>query len=560
LPAWAFSYDLPSGADPFPGAGGGPMKIALAQTNRTIADFDQAHRQILEMSQQASDQGAELIIFPELATFGYPPRDLLERPDLVDQQWLLLQDLAGKLPIAAVIGCVEPLHEGAGPMMANALVVIHDGEVYDSYRKRLLPAYDVFDERRYFRQGDESGVVELHGRRIGLSICEDIWSQDFSGIRYHIDPLVDLHDKCDLLINISASPYCRGRAVLRHRLVQAVAKRMKVPVLYVNQVGGQDELLFDGGSCAFGPDGECFANANRWQEDLVIADLQHPLPKPPPVDELEDLYQALVCGLRDYCLKTRQKGVVMGLSGGIDSALVATLAVDALGKDRVVGLLMPGPYSSQGSVDDAKALAENLGIAYYTCPIAEAYQAIITSLQEPFAGTQPNVAEENIQARIRGNMVMAYANKFALMALTTGNKSELAVGYCTIYGDMSGGLAPIGDIYKHLVWDLSRHANRNGERIPVNSIEKPPSAELRPDQKDTDTLPDYDVLDRLLEAYLEQNATHDQLCQAGFKAEDVDLVIRLVERNEYKRWQAAPVLRVTRKAFGVGRRIPLARA
>ncbi|MFW5828884.1 MAG: NAD+ synthase, partial [Planctomycetota bacterium] len=513
------------------------MKIALAQTNRTIADFEEARQQILEFSQQAANKGADLIVFPELATFGYPPRDLLDRHDLVDAQWLLLQSLAKELCLPAIIGCVEPLHEGAGPMMANALVVIHDGEIVDSYRKQLLPTYDVFDERRYFRQGDESGVVSLLGRRIGLSICEDIWSEDFSGIRYQIDPLADLQDQCDLLINISASPFCRGRAAMRHRLVQSVAKRMKVPVVYVNQVGGQDELLFDGGSCAFGPDGTCYASAQRWQEDLVIADLEQAISPAPAIDELADLYEGLVCGLRDYCRKTRQRGVVLGLSGGIDSALVATLAVDALGADRVHGLLMPGPYSSQGSIDDAQALVDNLGITAHTCTIAPAYDAILKALEPAFAGTTPNVAEENIQARLRGNLVMAYANKFGLMALTTGNKSELAVGYCTIYGDMAGGLAPIGDVYKLLVWDLARYANSTSERIPDNSISKPPSAELRPDQRDTDTLPSYEILDAILTAYLEKGASRSQLEQMGHDPRIISLILGLVERNEYKRWQ-----------------------
>ncbi len=535
------------------------MRIALAQLNHRIADFPAIRQSLLDAAEKAVAAGADLIVYPELATIGYPPRDLLHRRSVIEAQWLLVKELAECLPLPAILGCIEPLLEGSGPLLANAAVYIADGQIQASYHKCLLPTYDVFDERRYFRPGDQPCIVKCGDKRIGITICEDIWTEDFSGIRYHRDPVGELKGNCDILVNVSASPYSMDKPYTRQNVVASAARRLDVPVVYVNQVGGQDELLFDGGSCVVRPDGKCCALGKRWEEDLVIAEQTESSVSAPTYDRIGDVYNALVQGIRDYCDKTGQQGVVLGLSGGIDSALVAALAVDALGGDRVHGLLMPGPYSSQGSVDDARALAENFGMPYFVCPIADGYEAVVNALAEPFAGTQENVAEENIQARLRGNLVMAYANKFNLMALTTGNKSELAVGYCTIYGDMNGGLAPLGDVYKSLVWDLSRYANRNGERIPENSITKPPSAELRPDQLDSDSLPPYEELDRILHAFIEENLSGDTQKSRGENPAVVDRILRLVDINEYKRWQAAPVLRVTNKAFGVGRRIPLAR-
>ena len=508
---------------------------------------------------RAHANGADCLVAPELAAIGYPPRDLLERQRLVDRQWQAVQRLAEDAPLPIILGCVEPLDEGVAPTLANACVVLNHGRVDASYHKRLLPNYDVFDERRYFRPGNSPLVVTIAGKRVGLTVCEDIWTADFSGIRYHQDPIGDLDGICDLVVNISASPYNADKPARRRHLVSAVAARLGVPVVYVNQVGGQDELLFDGDSCVVAPDGRFLATAPRWDESLIIADLDSAGTAPPSEPQfLEDLHAGLVRGIRDYCAKTHQKKVVLGLSGGIDSAVVAALAVDALGADAVTGLLMPGPYSSQGSIDDAVALAEHLGVRHYTCPIGDANQAILATLSDAFAGSEANVAEENIQARLRGTLVMAYANKYNAMALTTGNKSEIAVGYCTIYGDMNGGLAPIGDVYKTDVYDLARWMNRDVERIPEPTITKPPSAELRPDQTDQDSLPEYDDLDRILRAYLEHQQGPDDQAAAGENADLVKRIVRLIEVNEYKRRQGI-ILRVSPKAFGVGRRMPLAR-
>ena len=372
--------------------------------------------------------------------------------------------------------------------------------------------------------------------------------------------------RCDALINISASPYDISKFGRRHSVTKQVSERLGVPVVYVNQVGAHDELLFDGDSHVVAPNGKMLAQAKRWQEDLLIVDMavgtqrMHTVQLAMPPSAIQDIHQALVCGIKGYCDKTGQKSVVLGLSGGIDSAVVAALAVEALGQEKVVGLLMPGPYSSEGSLTDARELAKNLGIRSFECPIGPANSAVLSSLSDAFQQADENVAEENIQSRLRGTLVMAYANKFNAMALTTGNKSEIAVGYCTIYGDMNGGLAPIGDLYKHQVYELAAEINREQILIPSATIEKPPSAELRPDQKDSDSLPPYDQLDEILHGFLERSEGADELVRQGHDAELVQRILRLVEVNEYKRRQSAPILRISGKAFGVGRRMPIARA
>ena len=536
------------------------MRIALAQFDCLIADLPGIASRIRDAAAQAAADGADLLVCPELATIGYPPRDLLDRDRLVQAQWQLVHELAAELPLPTILGCIEPLGLDAYPHLANAAVVIQDGRIDAVYHKRLLPTYDVFDERRYFHPGDRTCIVEIAGKQVGITVCEDIWSAEHLGFAYRReDPVADLTGRVDLLVNLAASPYNADKPAMRRRLVRDVAKRVSAPVVYVNQVGGHDELLFDGDSMVIGPDGAWYADAPRWDEGLVIADLDRPIAEPATIDDGEDLRRGLVRGIRDYCGKTHQQQVVLGLSGGIDSAVVAALAVDALGAEAVTGILMPGPYSSDHSISDAVALAENLGIRHFTCPIGDSYHAVMATMAEAFGDLPANVAEENIQARLRGVQVMAYANKHGAMTLTTGNKSELAVGYCTIYGDMNGGLAPIGDVYKTRVFDLARHLNRDEERIPENTITKPPSAELRPDQKDSDSLPDYPVLDRILKDYLEADVGPEALLARGEDPAVVQGVIRLVEVNEYKRRQAAPVLRVTLKAFGVGRRMPLAR-
>ncbi len=535
------------------------MRIALAQINVQVADLVGIRSQILAAHEQALAGAADLLVLPELASIGYPPRDLLHRRDLIRDQWDMVTSLAGVLRLPTLLGCVA-LPSGPGLRgCANALALLRDGRVDAVYHKRLLPAYDVFDETRYFRPGREAVIVTVAGCRLALTICEDLWTGVYRQDDYDDDPVAEIAGRCDVVINVAASPYQAAKPAIRRQLIADVARRVRAPVVYVNQVGGYDELLFDGDSAVVSPSGGYLAVAGRWREALVIADLEQPVEPPPDIDPRDDLHAALVTGIADYCRKSGQQQVVLGLSGGIDSALVASLAVDALGPDRVSGLLMPGPYSSPGSVSDAQALAAHLGIRSWICPITEPNQVICRLLAEPFAGTTENVAEENIQARLRGLLVMAYANKFGAMALATGNKSELAVGYCTLYGDMNGGLAPIGDLYKGQVFALSGHINRHGERIPQATLDKPPSAELRPDQFDSDSLPPYPVLDRILEALIEGPATAADLIAAGEDPATVARVLRLVEISEYKRKQAAPVLRVSAKAFGTGRRIPLAR-
>ena len=536
------------------------MRIALAQLNLLIGDLDATGAAIRAAANKAKFEGADLLVFPELAACGgYPPRDLLERRWFVDRQWALVQALARELPLPTLLGCVEPLDPGPGPSLANALVAIARGQIIASYHKRLLPTYDVFDEQRYFRAGTEPCVITIAGKRVGLTICEDIWSAEFTGIRYGNDPVRELTGKCDLIVNISASPYHAGKPELRNRVVANVAKRTNVPVAYCNQVGAHDELLFDGDSALISPDGSYHVDAPRWKEAVLIGDLGKPVPQPAIPDAAEDLYDGLVAGIRDYCAKTRQRRVVLGLSGGIDSALVAAMAVDALGPDQVIGLLMPGPYSSTGSITDALALAKNLGITHHTLSIKESCRHLLDELAPAFVGGLSTVAEENLQSRLRGTMVMAVANKHHAMALTTGNKSEIAVGYCTIYGDMNGGLAPIGDLYKTTVWELARLRNRRSPVIPEESITKVPSAELRENQTDQDSLPPYDVLDRILKRYVEDGASPEEIISGGEDETTVRRIARLVEISEFKRRQSAPILRVSRKAFGVGRRMPIAR-
>ena len=556
------------------------MRVAVAQLNLLIADLEGAMTAIRDAAAEAARPGAQLAVFPELvAVGGYPPRDLLERPWFVERQWELLQQLAKELPLPCVIGCVEPLEPGVAPAIANAVAVLAGGEIKATYRKRLLPTYDVFDEQRYFRPGDAPCVVEIAGVRVGLTVCEDIWNEAFTeggfgmGLRYHQDPVGELAGACDLIVNCSASPYHLGKSALRRRVVTTVARRARVAVVYANQVGGQDELLFDGDSGAALPDGRWISGLGRWQTGVGVVEVPTGIQPalvtarlekqtaPNPAAIYADLHAALVTGIRDYCAKTQQTRVVLGLSGGIDSALVAALAADALGAEAVIGLLMPGPYSSPGSITDAEALATALGIRHHTLAISDANALLLRELAPIFDGTPSGLAEENLQSRLRGVLVMAVANKLGAMALTTGNKSELATGYCTIYGDMNGGLAPLGDLYKIQVWGLSRWMNQiaGRERIPTSSIEKPPSAELRENQTDQDSLPPYEELDRILKRYLEESWSPERLIAAGENPATVTRIVRLVEVNEFKRRQSAPVLRVSPKAFGVGRRFPMSR-
>ncbi|MCG3178433.1 MAG: Glutamine-dependent NAD(+) synthetase [Phycisphaerae bacterium] len=547
------------------------MKIALAQFNPTVGDIAGNARRIAAMIDQAADAGADLIATPELGLLGYPPKDLLLKPQVVADNLRALDELAARCTrIAALVGFAKGNLQEVGRPLRNCVALLAGGRVVSRHAKQLLPTYDIFDESRYFEPGDAVQVADLGGRKLGLTICEDLWSlARVNGRRlYDTDPVGTLAKAgAEVVINISASPFVVGKHAVRTQLFAEQARANRVPVLYVNQVGGNDELVFDGASCAFAADGRLIAQARDFEEDLLLVDVGGRGPgaggeeRISPVREgVASVHAALVLGLRDYCRKCGFTDVLLGLSGGIDSAVTATLAVDALGAGHVHGVAMPSRYSSGHSLEDAAAVARNLGIDYRVIPIDAIHGAFESSLAPAFADSDqpPGTAEENIQARVRGNILMSISNKFGYMVLSTGNKSELAVGYCTLYGDMSGGLAVISDVPKTMVYKLAEWLNRDGERIPRRSITKPPSAELKPDQTDQDSLPPYEVLDAILERYVEQEQSAAQIVAAGFGREVVARVVRMVDVNEYKRKQAAPGLKVTGRAFGTGRRMPIA--
>ncbi|TAL33826.1 MAG: NAD+ synthase [Spirochaetes bacterium] len=542
------------------------MRIALAQINPIIADIEGNARKIIRYIGLAKDTGADLVVFPELATIGYPPMDLLERDKLIDDNLAAAGEIARHADgIAVICGMVEfDVHNK--PMLFNTAAFMENGHIQARYHKVLLPTYDVFDELRYFSPGRNIHPFTFMGKKIGTCICEDIWNDsDYESSsmelrRYPVDPVRALAAlSIDVLINISASPYVKGKNTVKWEMISGIARRESVPILYVNQVGGNDSLVFDGNSFFLNARGEFIARARGFEEDLVVVDLDIPETIGYPVeDELEDVRRALVLGLRDYVRKCGFSKVVIGLSGGIDSALTAAIAAQALGPENVTGITMPSVYSSRGSVDDSAALARNLGIRVETIPIMQIFDSYRSMLKPVFSNMPEDVAEENIQARIRGNLLMAASNKFGSMLLTTGNKSELAMGYCTLYGDMSGGLAVISDLPKTLVYRLAYHVNRDREIIPVATIEKPPSAELRENQKDEDSLPPYALLDQILELYIEKMNSAGEIIALGYPAHVVRDVLAKVDRNEYKRRQGAPGLKITSKAFGSGRRIPIA--
>ena len=549
------------------------MQIALAQINNTVGDLDGNLSKILEFSRRAERAGAELVVFPELALTGYPPRDLVEKHSFLDRTAGALACLAKQtahLEAAVIVGYVARSCETAGIKAQNAAAVIHKGQIVFDQRKMLLPTYDVFDEVRYFQPASRQGIFTFKGTRIALAICEDFWNdkQFWERIRYSSDPIEDLvRQGADLIVSINASPWNVGKRPQRHAIFEALTKRFNLPVVYSHMVGGNDQLVFDGSSFAMTREGVLAARAKSFDEDLVLFDSvtgagdDHD--NGLSVDDAA--YEALVLGTRDYIGKCGFRKVLVGLSGGIDSALVAAIAVDAVGKENVMGVGMPGPYSSDHSLTDAQCLASRLGIRFEVVPIQMGYEALIETLQPLFAGTEPDTAEENLQSRLRGVTLMALSNKFGSLVLTTGNKSEIAVGYCTLYGDMCGGLGVISDVPKTMVYRLSRIANARFERrgmngpIPENTFTKPPSAELRADQKDTDSLPEYEVLDAVLAAYIEgYESVAEIAAKESLSPELVRDIIRKVDRNEYKRQQAAPGLRISRKAFGVGRRFPIA--
>ena len=538
------------------------MKIGILQLNFTVGDFRGNSEKIVSAYERAVREGAELCVGSELGLCGYPPRDLLNRRDFVESHERALREVAkrvGKVPL--LIGGIEKTNQKAGRSLYNTAFLVEKGKTRAVARKILLPTYDVFDEDRYFEAGDKVGSVRIAGKRVGVTICEDIWNDEdlWPERRYRIDPVRELAKKgMDLLINLSASPWNIGKEKVRYRLLAEVAKREKIPVIQVNQVGGNDELVFDGQSLGVGVKGGLLARGVAFMEDVKVVDIGGKEEKPVWAGDEEQVFQALVLGTRDYLQKCGFQEVVLGLSGGIDSALVAVVAAEALGKDKVLGVALPSRFSSAGSLADAEALAKRLGIRYKEIPIEDTFTAMLRSIAPAREGRSGGLTEENLQSRIRGMTLMAISNDSGRLLLTTGNKSEMAVGYCTLYGDMCGALAVIADVPKTLVYRISRWINREREIIPKNSIEKAPSAELRPDQKDQDSLPPYEELDRILESYVVNEGSIQGMVKKGISKVLAEEMVRKIDISEYKRRQAAPGLKVTTKAFGVGRRIPLA--
>ena len=547
------------------------MRIAMAQLNPTVGDIGGNVRRILDAHRRAAEQGADLVLTPELSILGYPPKDLLLKPRFVADGLAAVERLTREVDRPALlVGYADRRERKRGRPLYNAVALIADHRVLGTVHKRLLPFYDVFDEARYFEPGEEAVAVEYGGLRIGMMVCEDMWADEEAGptaMYHHANPATDLAVAgVDVLLVPSASPFGIGKLGRRREVAEATARRHHRPLLYVNQVGGNDDLVFDGASFAVAADGRLTAQLAGFEEDLRVVEVPFPAGASAvdPADvlpgEAEFLRRALVLGLRDYMRKVGFTDCVLGLSGGVDSALVACLAAEAVGPEHVHGVALPSRHSSPESIEDAGELARRLGIDLRTIPIEGPHAAFEDALADAFARAEPDVTEENIQARVRGTILMALSNKFGYLVLATGNKSELSVGYCTLYGDMAGGLAAIGDVPKTLVYRLCRRINETDPRrpIPERVLTKPPSAELAPGQTDQDALPPYDVLDPILEMYVRDERSHDDIVEAGFDPETVARVIRMVDGAEYKRQQAAPGLKVTSRAFGFGRRMPIA--
>jgi NAD+ synthase (glutamine-hydrolysing) len=543
------------------------MRVTMAQLNPTVGDLDGNVGKVAETLDACAGDGPDLVVFPELFLVGYPPRDLLERRWFIEQSQEAIRNIQ-KISLkhkktGILLGTAIPTGARTGKGLYNSALLIHKGQIIFRQHKSLLPTYDVFDETRYFDPAPEIQTVPFKGEVLGISICEDAWNDPelWPWRSYALDPISVLaRNKATLLLNISASPFQVGKEQIRHRLVRNHARKHGLPFIFVNQIGANDELIFDGRSMFVDPAGEPVETLTSFREHLqTIHTGEAGAPGLyVPQDAVESIYQALVLGVADYTRKCGFTKAILGLSGGIDSSLVCCLAKEALGGQNVLGISMPSPYSSRGSVEDARALAKSLGVQFRVIPITEIYAVYLESLKEHFQGKEFDVTEENIQARIRGNLLMALSNKFGYLVLSPGNKSEVAVGYCTLYGDMSGGLSVLSDVPKTMVYQLARYVNRDGQVIPQAIIDKPPSAELRPDQQDQDTLPPYEVLDPVLQLYIDEDRSAREIIRQGFDPEVVRWVIRNVDRNEYKRRQAAPGLKVTSKAFGMGRRMPIA--
>lgn len=543
------------------------MKITIAQLNPIVGDIDGNFSKIKNTLSKYSIDSSDLIVFPELFLVGYPPRDLLERVGFIDKTQKVVQELI-KLSVeyqqtGILLGVPLPATKKTGRCLYNSALLIYQGKILMSQNKSLLPTYDVFDEARYFDPASEINTVSFKGDTLGISICEDAWNDPELWLKqiYSIDPIGILAEKgVTILINISASPFYMGKEEIRYRIIRNHVKKYKIPFIFANQVGANDELIFDGRSMFIDSKGEPIRIFPSFKEHVETIDtsLSGISEVYVPQDKIETIYEALILGIRDYMRKCGFSKAVIGLSGGIDSSVTCCLAKDAIGSKNILGVSMPSPYSSKGSVEDSRKLAENIGVEFKVIPISTIYSSYIDSLSEYFKGKETDVTEENIQARIRANILMALSNKFGYIVLSTGNKSELSVGYSTLYGDMAGGLAVISDVPKTIVYKLASYINKKSEVIPREIYEKPPSAELKPDQKDQDTLPPYDILDQILHYYIVEGYSLKDLLDLKFNSEIVKWVVQAVDRNEYKRRQAAPGLRVTTKAFGMGRRMPIA--
>ena len=541
----------------------GFMKFALCQINPTVGALEANSKKILTFAKKAKSAGADIAVFPELSLCGYPPKDLLEKKNFIDKNLEKTKEIIQTSPLPLIFGYVDINEKKTGKPLHNAALFVNGPKITSRHHKVLLPTYDVFHETRYFEPGYQVKTTLFNNKKLAIVICEDSWNNEEFWQRkpYPIDPVEKLmEEKPDVLINISASPYSIKWYETRVKMLTHIAKKYKIPIVYVNQVGSNDDLIFDGQSFALNAQGEIVAQALSFEEDIVLFDLEKQSGEKHPIieNEIASVYHALVLGIKDYVKKCRFEKVVLGLSGGIDSALVAALASDALGQDNVLCLMMPSQFNSPAALLDATQLAKNLKINTHTLSIEPLYKTYLETLKKPFAKTKFNETEENIQARIRGNLLMAFSNKFGHLVLSTGNKSEMAVGYCTLYGDMSGGLCVLGDVPKTLVYKLAAYKNQQKEIIPKNIFTKPPSAELRPNQTDQDSLPPYEILDDIMKAYVEDHLSLDEIIKRGLNPDVVKKILKLIDQNEYKRRQAALTLRITTKAFGSGRHLPIA--